>query len=309
MGRLRIGTRGSALARAQAGAVADALQAEIVIIAVSGDAPGTTAEPAPAGTAPSDKSRWVDRIEAALLDGSIDLAVHSAKDVPGRLAAGTVLAGAPAREDARDALCGAERLEQLGAGARVGTGSIRRAAQLRAARDDLDVVALRGNVDTRLRRLADGDYDAIVLACAGLRRLGRGAAAGGALPAERFVPAPGQGLLALQARAGDETVLRAAAGITDDAATAALAAERALAAGLDASCHTPLGAHARPADGGGLELLAFVGLPDGSAWLRDALTGDAREPEALGRTVAERLRGAGADALLARAEELAGAGA
>jgi len=285
--------------------VAAALDAEVVVIGVSGDAPGTSPEPAPTVAPPTDKSRWVDRIEAALLAGRIDLAVHSAKDVPGELAPGTALVGVPAREDARDVLCGAEALDGLAAGARVGTGSIRRAAQLRAARADLDVVDLRGNVDTRLRRLAEGDYDAIVLALAGLRRLGRGAEAGAPLPVERFVPAPGQGLLALQARVDDEAVVDAVGPISDAAAMSALLAERALARALEASCHTPLGAHARPAGDGALELLAFVGLPDGSAWATDTRVGAIEAPEALGREVAERLRAAGAGALLARAQEMA----
>jgi hydroxymethylbilane synthase len=299
--RLRIGTRGSALARAQADGVAAPLDAEIVVIGVSGD------EGSGAAAVPGDKSRWVDRIEAALLDGSIDLAVHSAKDVPGELAAGTVLAGAPPREDPRDVICGADSVDCLLAGARVGTGSIRRGAQLRAARADLEVLDLRGNVDTRLRRLADGDYDAIVLALAGLRRLGRAAEAGAPMDLERFVPAPGQGLLALQARGGDGDTLATVARIVDPQAGAALTAERALARGLDASCHTPLGAHARPVGHGGLQLTGFVGLPDGSAWVRDTAVGTLDAPEALGREVARRLTTAGAGELLSRAEAMAGA--
>jgi hydroxymethylbilane synthase len=325
--RLRLGTRGSALARAQATAVAATLQqrvaslaVEIVVIGVSGDEdagphPAGGAPPAavPAGTAsPADKSRWVDRIEEALLAERIDLAVHSAKDVPRDLAPGLALLGAPPREDARDVLCGATDLQGLADGARVGTGSIRRAAQLRSEREDLEVVDLRGNVDTRLRRLAEGDYAAIVLALAGLRRLGRDADAGahplrggGPLSVERFVPAPGQGVLALEGRDDDDTAASAARAVSDAAAIGALLAERALAHALDASCHTPLGAHARPTADGGLELLAFIGLPDGSAWLRDAGVGSHEAPEELGREVAGRMRAAGASELLARAEEMA----
>ena len=307
MDRLRIGTRGSALARVQASAVAASLQAaipglevEIVVIGVSGDE-GAAPSPAPP---PVDKSRWVDRIESALLAGQIDLAVHSAKDVPRDLAPGCSLIGAPPREDARDALCGAQDLQALVPGARVGTGSIRRAAQLRAERADLRIVDLRGNVDTRLLRLSEGGYDAIVLAAAGLDRLGR-AEAGSPLPVWSFVPAPGQGVLALEARDDDPRTARAAHAITDATAMSALRAERALAAALDATCHTPLGAHARPTGDGGLELSAFVGLPDGSAWSRDAGVGTIAAPEALGCELAQRLRAAGADELLARAEAMA----
>lgn len=308
MSRLRIGTRGSALARAQAEAVAAAVagrtatpEVELVVIEVSGDERAPAAQRAAAA---NDKSRWVDRIEEALVERRIDLAVHSAKDVPRDLAPGLALLGAPVREDARDALCGAGDLDALPTGARVGTGSIRRAAQLRAQREDLDVVALRGNVDTRLRRLAGGDYDAIVLALAGLRRLGRDA--GAPLPLERFVPAPGQGIIALEGRDDDEAAAHAAHAISDPAAVSALRAERALAHALDASCHTPLGAHAVAAADGTLRLRAFIGLPDGSAWAADAGVGSAADPEALGRELAERLAAAGAGELLRRAEEMAG---
>ena len=313
MARLRIGTRGSALARAQAEHVAGlvrgtdpALVVEIEVIAVSGDLPAGNG----ARSAPADKSRWVDAIEDALRAGRVDLAVHSAKDVPGRLAPGLVLVGAPPREDARDALCGAPGLDDLAPGARVGTGSLRRAAQLRSARDDLEVVPARGNVDTRLRRLAEGRCDAIVLAMAGLRRLGR-EDAGVALDPALLVPAPGQGTLALQAREDDDAAARAAAAISDLHALAALEAERALVRALDAGCHAPLGAFARPVPAGrgeGLELSVFVGLPDGSAWVRDRLTGSLDRAAALGEAAGERVLAAGGGDLLRAAEELAVAG-
>ncbi|HEX4838606.1 MAG TPA: hydroxymethylbilane synthase, partial [Solirubrobacteraceae bacterium] len=181
---MRIGTRGSALALAQAKLVAERLGgAELVVVSVSGDRDATA----------GDKSRWVDAIEQGLLDGRIDLAVHSAKDVPAQLADGLELVASPRRADPRDALCGAESLATLRPGARVGTSSLRRTAQLRALRRDLDVVELHGNVDTRLRRLADEEFDAIVLARAGLTRLGR--EEGTAL--DELIPAAGQGTLAL----------------------------------------------------------------------------------------------------------------
>jgi len=308
---MRIGTRGSALALAQAGHVAEMLGgAEIVTITTSGDRstgsllvksterPG--AGEAPAGFA-ADKSRWVDTIEQALLAGEIDLAVHSAKDVPDKLAEGLSLLGAPPRAAAEDVLCGVASLDELPQGARVGTSSVRRAAQLRAAREDLEVVAVGGNVDTRLRKLAESELDAIVLAHAGLQRLGREDEVGAVLDPARFVPAPGQGALALEARAEDARVEEAVAAITDADAFASLHAERALARELGATCHTPLGAHAAPAGCGCLHLRAWVGLPDGSAWIGDELLGGFYDPDALGRRVAERIKAAGAEKLLTEA--------
>jgi hydroxymethylbilane synthase len=302
---MRIGTRRSALALAQARSVADRLEigqrgeAEIVEITTSGDR----------GAGAEDKSRWVAELEDALLSGEIDLAVHSAKDVPGELAAGLALHGTPERAAAADVICGAPGLAALAEGARVGTSSLRRAAQLRAVRPDLEVVAMRGNVDTRLRKLADPaeGLQAIVLARAGLQRLGRESEIGGELDLERFVPAPGQGVIALEGRADDGRSQQAAAGISDRRTFACLIAERTLARGLGASCHTPLGAHATLGAGGAMTLSAWVGLPDGSAWASDELAGALAQPEALGREVAARLRLAGAAELLAQAEQMVGA--
>jgi len=274
---VRIATRGSALALTQARWVAEQLpgEHELVTVRTSGDR----------GEGPADKARWVDAVERALLDGQADLAVHSAKDVPAELAEGTVLLGSPPREDPRDALLG-----ELRPGARVGTSSLRRRAQLLAAHEDIEIVELRGNVDTRLRKLADGEVDAAVLALAGLRRLGR---ADGAQPLD-LIPAAGQGTLAIQARSGAEEL-----SIADAEATACLTAERALVRVLGADCHSAVGAHARTAGTDSpvrLRLVAWVGAPDGSAWVRDELAGD--DPEALGVAVAERLLAAGARELL-----------
>lgn len=286
---MRIGTRGSALALTQARQVAELLGgAETVVITTAGDR----------GDALGDKSRWVDALEQALLAGEIDLAVHSAKDVPGELAEGLALLGAPARADVEDVTCGVASLEELPAGARVGTGSIRRTAQLLAVREDLEVVAVSGNVDTRLRKLGEGECDALVLARAGLQRLGREAEAGAVLDPTRFVPSPGQGTLALEGRAQDALTREAVAAITDRDALTCLLAERALARALEASCHTPLGAWAKPAGCGCLELRAWVGLPDGSAWVGDGLLGGFYDPQELGRRVAERMEAAGARELL-----------
>jgi hydroxymethylbilane synthase len=296
-----IGTRRSALALAQAKLVADHLETtqqracEIVPVTTSGDR----------GAAAEDKSRWVAELERGLLDGDIDLAVHSAKDVPGELAPGLSLLGAPTRASVQDVLCGGNRLDDLKHGARVGTSSIRRAAQLRSAREDLDVVAMRGNVDTRLRKLEQGEFDAIVLARAGLERLGMEGEIGAVLDPARFVPAPGQGALALEGRADDDSTRAAVQEITDADTFACLLAERALARALDASCHTPLGACAVPAGCGCLDLRAWVGLPDGSAWVSDELLGGFYGPEGLGRDVGARLKLAGAGEMLARAEEMA----
>jgi hydroxymethylbilane synthase len=299
---MRIGTRGSALARTQAEHVAALLGGadagvELVTLTTSGDR----------GILVGDKSRWVKELEVALLAGEIDAAVHSAKDVPIELPDGLSLAVAPERIDPRDALCGAASLDELPQGARVGTSSLRRAAGLRALRPDLDVVALHGNVDTRLTKLAkegrERGLDAIVLAQAGLERLGRTAAAGCTLDA--LVPAPGQGTLVVETRSDDATTRAALSPIDDPHVGACLAAERALARALGASCHTPLGAHATLAGDGAMTLRAFLGLPDGSAWLRDELSDPlGAAPERLGAEMGARLRAAGADELLAACEAL-----
>jgi hydroxymethylbilane synthase len=298
---MRLGTRRSALALAQARLVADLLGGcEIVPIATSGDH----------GAPASDKSRWVGELEQALAAGEIDIAVHSAKDLPGELADGLELLGTPARAASEDALCGARALTELEPGARVGTSSIRRLAQLRAARADIEVVALRGNVDTRLARLAEPERGlrAIVLARAGLQRLGREHDVGGVLDPARFVPAPGQGAIALEGRAGDGAARAAAESITDAAGLACLQAERALARALQASCHTPLGAAAEPLGGGSVRLRGWVGLPDGSAWVSDELRGELSAAQELGGEMAARMDAAGARELLRRAEEMAGVG-
>jgi hydroxymethylbilane synthase len=278
---VRIGTRGSALALAQARQVAALLggEHELVEVVTSGDR----------GERASDKERWVRELDAALRDGDVDCAVHSAKDVPAHLPEGIVIAAVPPRADPRDALCGPGSLAALPAGARVGTSSLRRTAQLRALRPDVEVLELRGNVDTRLRKLADGDYDAIVLAVAGLARLGRDSEGA---PLDELVPAAGQGYLAVTTRDGEQDLVAA---LHDASSARALYAERALVRALEADCHTPVGAHASGVSA--LTLRAFVGAADGSAWVRDELDGD--DPEALGAAVAARLLSAGAREVLA----------
>lgn len=289
---IRIATRGSTLALTQARTVAEMLGgAELVEASSDGEA--------------GDKSRFVRGVERALLAGEAEVGVHSAKDLPGEMAAGLEIAAVPPREDPADVWIGAgTSLEDVAEGARVGTASLRRRAQLLVARPDLRVEELHGNVDTRLRKLAEGELDAIVLAAAGLRRLGRAEEIGFAIAAEQMVPSPGQGALALQIRADDVATAEAVMAVGDSDALRELTAERVAVAPLGASCTSPIGVHAR-VDGERLEIAAFVGLPDGSEWLRDRIEGDAADPATIGLRLAERLLGAGARELLDRAEAAA----
>jgi len=297
---LRLGTRASALALAQAGEVAEALRAsaelevELVPITTSGDERKDRQTPEL-----GDKSRFVKEIEEALLAGEIDVAVHSAKDVPGSIPDGLTIVAVPERADARDVVCGASSLSEVPEGARVGTSSLRRQSLLRALRPDLDVAELRGNVDTRLRKLSEGQYDAIILAKAGLDRLGRDD--GVPVDPEALTPAPGQGCLGLEARSDDARIAEIAAPLNHQQSLERLAAERALVLVLEATCHTPVGAYAELVNGQ-MRLRAYVGLPDGSEWIRDELTGPADEPAELGIRLAQRLIAVGARDILAAAE-------
>ena len=310
---MRLGTRGSPLALAQAQQVADLLgDAELVPIRTSGDEPASggtdrfRTEDDPAG---GDKARFVREIERALLEGEVDLAVHSAKDLPSELPEGLELAGVPARGDPRDAYVGdAASLEDLPGGARIGTSSLRRRSQLLAVRRDLEVSQIRGNVDTRLRKLEAGEFDGLVLAAAGLTRLGRGEEIAFEFDTAVLTPAAGQGSLVLECRLDDPAEARAQT-ITDRHALATLACERAAVSALDATCNTPLGVFARLTEGGRMRVSGYCGLPDGSEWIRDRVEADASDPESLGAELARRMRGAGAAELLARAEEMAAAGA
>jgi len=288
---MRIATRGSALALTQARWVADRLGGAELVEASSDGEPG-------------DKSRFVRGVERALLAGEAEIGVHSAKDLPAEMPEGLEIAGVPEREDPADAWIGVgNALEDVPEGARVGTAALRRQAQLLAVRPDLQIEELHGNVDTRLRKLEEGNLDAIVLAAAGLRRLGREDEIGFRLPAEQMCPAAGQGALALQVRSDDGASGDAAASVNDLKAMRELTAERTVVALLQATCNTPLGVHAQ-VDGGRLEIDAFVGLPDGSEWLRDRLDGSAEEPALAGAELTQRLLAAGARELLDRAEEM-----
>jgi hydroxymethylbilane synthase len=286
---IRIATRNSALAKAQAGQVAALLgRAELVEVSSDGEV--------------GDKGRFVRGVEQALLEGEAEIGVHSAKDLPAEMPEGLAIAAVPVREDPADVWIGiGASLDDVPGGARVGTASLRRRAQLLAVRSDLEISELRGNVDTRLRKLAEGEHDAIVLAAAGLRRLGRGGEATFKLDGETMTPAAGQGALVLQARREDTASLEVAAAIGDETALREFTAERAVVALLDATCATPIGVHAT-IEGERLAIESFVGLPDGSEWIRDRVESDAEEPAAAGALLAERLLGAGARDILDRAE-------
>jgi hydroxymethylbilane synthase len=318
VGRLIIGTRGSALARWQAEHVGGLLRAahpgldvQLSIIVTEGDRqqpefPGR-APSAPAWQPPAaGKEVWVKDIEIALLDGRVDLAVHSLKDVPAELAGGLALVAIPPRADPRDALVvgggangGAVSLARLPVGARVGTSSLRRMCQARAARPDLDLQILRGNVDTRLRKVAEGVVDAALLACAGLDRLGFDGRITERLDPETMLPAIGQGALALEGRAGDTRVRELTRALSDADAEATVAAERALLAALGGSCHTPLAGHASVTGPGRLLVRALVGRPDASEILRERMEGAASDAPNLGAELARRLLARGADKILA----------
>jgi hydroxymethylbilane synthase len=286
---LRLATRGSKLALAQASAVAELLGGAELVEATSDGEPG-------------DKSRFVRGVERELLEGRAEIGVHSAKDLPAQLPEGLLIAGVPRREEPADAwIGGGGSLDDVAQGARVGTSSLRRRSQLLAARPDLELVELHGNVDTRLRKLAEGDLDAIVLAAAGLRRLGREREIAFLLDFELMTPAAGQGTLALQTRADDTEAREAAAGLSDGAALAELTAERAVVAALDASCNTPIGIHAT-LSGDRLRIDGYAGLADGGEWVREQVEGEASDPAAQGEALAQGLLDSGAGEILERAQ-------
>ncbi len=294
---LRVGTRASKLARAQTGMVIGLLRTsnpadtfEEVVVATDDDAVG-------------DKSRFTSALERALVDDQIDIAVHSAKDLPGQIGDGLAIAGVPERAATHDVICGVGGLDELAPGARVGTSSLRRRAQLLAQRPDLRVEPLRGNIDTRLAKLAAGEYDAIALAQAGLRRLGVNDVIAGAL--DRFVPAPGQGTLVLQARADDQNAAPAARSVSHGDSERALDAERTAMAVLGADCDTPVGVLATRSYDGGMLVDGWLGAPDGSVWVRDQVTGSALRAAELGHQLAERMLSAGGREILEAARRAA----
>ena len=291
MRRLRIATRGSDLALTQTRQVAARIEkaldceTELVVVRTTGDRIQDRSLAKIGG-----KGLFLKELEEALLAGTADLAVHSAKDVPAGLAPGCVLAAFPERADPRDALLARERgatLDALPKGARVGTGSTRRVALLRARRPDLELLPLRGNVPTRLARLEAGDFDALVLACAGVDRLGLGERIDERIAPESLLPAVGQGLLALETRADDEALVRSL-GVLEDAATGRVArAERAFQAELGGDCSIPLAGFAECDGRGGLRFRGLVSSLDGRTIARAEATGPESEGPGLGRSVAK----------------------
>src|SRR5271169_890193 len=297
MARLRIGSRGSQLALWQANHISALLRArghevEIEIIHTTGDKI-TDVALAMVGT----KGMFTKEIEEALAAGRVDLAVHSLKDLPTELPAGFEIAAITERQDPRDAFCSRHysKIVDLPQGARVGTSSLRRQAQLKAVRPDLDIHPLRGNVDTRLRKLEQGEYDAIILATAGLKRLGKTELVRQIIPAEVMCPAAGQGALGIEIRAGDSVTRQQLAFLDDAASRATTTCERALLNKLGGGCQVPIGAFAELRNGR-LHLEAIVADPDGSKVLRESRDGS--DPVHLGESVGETLLQRGGDAIL-----------
>jgi hydroxymethylbilane synthase len=296
---LRVGTRASLLARTQTDLVVAALDrpVEIVPIVTAGDRSSA------AMTQIGGTGVFVSALRDALLDGRIDVAVHSYKDLPTAAQPGIVIAAVPTRVDPRDALVARDGLTLGGlpAGSRIGTGSARRAAQVHALGLGLEVVGLRGNVDTRLAKVESGELDAVVLAAAGLRRLGRAEAITELLDPIQMLPAPAQGALALECRADDVEAIAALAALDDADTRAAVAAERSLLIALEAGCSSPVGALAEIVDGDdGPEvfLRGSVTAVDGSDAVRLSATGSITDAEAVGRQLAAELLADGADTMM-----------
>jgi hydroxymethylbilane synthase len=297
MAALRIGSRGSQLALWQANHIAALLRenghhVELEIIRTTGDKI-TDVALAKVGT----KGMFTKEIEEALAEGRVDLAVHSLKDLPTEVPPGFELAAITRREDPRDVLLALAHhsLTHLPQGARVGTSSLRRQAQLRALRPDLELLPLRGNVDTRLRKLESGEFDAIILAAAGLRRLGRTELVREVIPAETMCPAAGQGALGIEIREGDAATRQSLVFLDDAAARTATTCERALLRHLGGGCQVPIGAFAE-VRGEQIFLTAVVAHPDGSPVLRESQSG--ASPEKLGAAVASALLARGAETIL-----------
>jgi hydroxymethylbilane synthase len=300
---LRIATRKSQLALWQAEHVAallrgahPGLEVELVPMVTQGDRIQDRTLAAIGG-----KGLFIKELEVALEEQRADIAVHSMKDLPGDLPEGLIIAAVLERADARDALltASARGLDDLPRGARVGTSSLRRQAQLLAARPDLKLETLRGNVDTRLRRLDDGDMDAIVLACAGLTRLGLESRITALLDPKICLPAVAQGVIGIECRGADSRTRGLVTVLNHQDTRIAMDAERAFAHRLGGSCQSPIAAHAR-LDGQRLRLDGLVAEPDGSRLLRDSVSGGIDDPAALGALLAERILAAGADSLLER---------
>jgi hydroxymethylbilane synthase len=298
-GTLRVGTRRSLMAMTQTGQVArmitsrTGLAAELAGVTTFGDV--SKAELASIG----GTGVFVNALRERLLTGDVDIAVHSLKDLPTAQPDGVVLAAVPARDDPRDALAarGDAKLADLPAGARVGTGSPRRIGQIHALRRDLDCVPIRGNADSRLARVASGEFDAVVLAYAGLARIGREDAVSQIFETDEMLPAPGQGALAVECRGDDTELIELLAAVDDTVTRAAVVAERSVLAALQAGCSAPVGAYAAGTEV--LQLHAVVLAMDGSDAVRLSKSGSAAAAEELGRDVAAGLLARGAAAHIA----------
>jgi len=296
---MKLGTRGSALAMAQSGLVAQAIrertgqEVELVEIVTAGDRSSAPVQRLGVGV-------FVSALRDSLQAREIDVAVHSYKDLPTAPADGLVVAAVPPREDPRDVLVARDglTLADLPAGARIGTGALRRIAALHALHRDFDVVPIRGNVDTRLRKVSTGELDAVVVALAGLARLGRPAEASEILDPEVMLPAPAQGALAVECRSDDLDLAELLSTVDDPATRAAVDAERALLATLEAGCSAPVAALAEETGDGQIHLRGAVLSPDGHVVLRLARTGTPADAVLLGRTLARDLLDAGADKVL-----------
>jgi hydroxymethylbilane synthase len=296
--KLRLGTRRSLMAMTQSGHVADALtghDVELVGVTTEGDV--SKANLAQIG----GTGVFVSALREKVLAGEVDFAVHSLKDLPTLPAEGIALAAVPSRDDPRDALCGTAKLADLPCGARIGTGSPRRVAQLRALRRDLDVVPIRGNADTRLRKVTGGELDAVVLAYAGLRRIGRLEAVSEIFDPVQMLPAPGQGALAVECRADRTDLIEILATLDDTATRAAVTAERALLAALEGGCSAPVGAYAALGERTEEPILHLIGVVagyDGERQIRLSKSGHPDEAERLGHDLAAQMIAEGADQLM-----------
>ncbi|MGQ0644829.1 MAG: hydroxymethylbilane synthase [Elusimicrobiota bacterium] len=309
---LRLGTRGSALALAQAGAVRAKITAldpesavELVVIKTTGDALSETPLSVLGG-----KGIFIKEIEEALLDGRVDLAVHSLKDLPVHQPDGLLVAAVLEREDPRDCVVSrfGEQLLELPRGAVVGTGSPRRRAQILAAKKSIRVEDMRGNLDTRLKKVLNGDLDSIVVALAGVRRLGREADVSEILPLNLMLPAPGQGCLGVETREKDAAVRELVARLNHAPSARAAAAERAFLASLGGGCRVPKAACSRE-EGGKLKLDGLVISEDGKTAVRGSLEGDPAQAAHIGSVLGERLLGQGAAELLSSSPDRPAAGA
>ncbi|MBB4778364.1 hydroxymethylbilane synthase [Actinomadura catellatispora] len=296
-GPLRLGTRKSLMATTQSQRVADLLTertgraVELVGVTTQGDvSKALVAQMGGTGV-------FVNALRDKILSGEVDFAVHSLKDLPTSETPGIALAATPARDDPRDALCSPVKLADLPHGARVGTGSPRRIAQLRALRPDLEVIPIRGNADTRLAKVTDGDLDAVVLAHAGLRRIGRVEAVGEVFDTDQMLPAPGQGALALECRSDRADLLELLGTVNDAATRRAVTAERTILAVLEAGCSAPVGTYAAEVEEE-LHLTATVAAYDGSRQIRLSASGHPDAAEQIGRDLADRLLAQGADQLM-----------